>query len=132
MARGVDVALTRRRSRTAAPDAARVAPSVGFRFGPLHRAAMVFPGRKPLAEMGGIETHVLQGRHGERGAPAACAVQHESLAVLAEDLLEIGAFGVDPELDHAPWRVNAAGDESRPHALADIADVDDDHVGVVE
>ena len=55
-------------------------------------------------------------------------MEQETLG-FAEHRLEIGAFGVHPELDHAARRVKAAGDVAAARPFPRIADVDDYHIG---
>ena len=72
-------------------------------------AAGLFPGIEAAGDMGDVaESHVLQRGGGQRRAPATAAEEDEAL-VLLEDRLGIGAFRVDPELQHAARRVEAPG-----------------------
>ena len=48
--------------------------------------------------------------------------------VLGENGLVVGALRIDPEFEHAAWRVKGTGNTAFALHLADVADVDDDHV----
>src|SRR5262245_50886283 len=56
----------------------------------------------------GLEPHVLRRLGGERRAQTASAEEHE-LLVLPERLLVVGAFGIDPEFQHATRHIEGAG-----------------------
>src|SRR5690606_28531386 len=58
-------------------------------------------------------------------------VKHKSL-VLTEHVFEIRAVGIDPEFDHPARRVKTAGNVPCLFAFAGVADVDDDHLGVIQ
>ena len=60
---------------------------------------------------------------GERRAQAAGAEEHEAL-VLGEDRLVVGAFRIDPELQHAARAMKRTGDLALALQLARIADID--------
>ncbi len=81
--------------------------------------------------MRGHKPHVLKRGNGKRGSPAAGAVEYE-LFVLTENFFEIGAFGIDPKLDHAARCVNACRYETGPLPFADIPDIDNDNFGIVQ
>ncbi len=76
------------------------------RFG---RAAGVFPGLVAADHVRDrLEPHVLRRFCSERRAQAPSAEEHEFL-VLAELRLVVGAFGVDPEFEHATVQWNVPG-----------------------
>lgn len=52
--------------------------------------------------------------------------------VLGENLFEIRAVRVDPEFCHAARAMKAAGDEATPLAFANIAQIDDHDIRVLE
>ena len=60
----------------------------------------------------------------QRRPPGAGAVEDECL-VLGEEGLVIGAFGIDPEFEHAARDVARTRDPAGPGELADVAEVDE-------
>src|SRR5690348_10029695 len=96
----------------------------------LDRTAGRLPCREASPNMRHIwKAHVLRGLRCERRAPSAGAVEDEALG-LAEHRLGIGAFRVDPELEHAPGTREGARDPALALDLARIAEVDKDHAAV--
>lgn len=58
-------------------------------------------------------------------------MQYECL-ILTEDLLEVGAIGIHPELDHASGCMKAAGDIPAAFALAGVTNINNHKVRVVQ
>src|SRR5262245_14635270 len=95
----------------------------------LDRAAGRFPGAEAAADMGDrSETHALGGRGRQRRALAGRAEEYETL-VLREHRLVILALRVDPEFEHAAWAMEGAGNAAFTIELANVAQVDEYHVG---
>ena len=57
-------------------------------------------------------------------------MEHKFL-VLTEDLFEVRAFGVDPEFDHAARCVKASRNIAAALTFANVAQIDDNDIGVV-
>jgi len=93
---------------------------------------MVGPGRKALFQMRGFEPHVLQSGNRQGGSPAACTMEDIAFVRLSEDIFVIGAVGVDPEFNHAARGVDTSGDEPCSLTLADVSDIDDDDLWVID
>ena len=53
-------------------------------------------------------------------------------AVFSKDRLKIGAFWVNPEFNHTAWRMIAAWNKASFLPLADIADIYDNKVRVIQ
>jgi len=81
--------------------------------------------------MGRLEAHVLEQGHRERRAPTGGAVEDE-LFVFIENLFVVGAFRIDPELDHAAGAMKTAGDVAAFLPLADITKIDEQDIRVVD
>src|SRR5499433_276757 len=75
----------------------------------------------------GFEPHLLGDVRREGGAPGAVAVEDEALA-RSEDVLVVGAVGIDPELEHAARAMEGAGDHAFPLQLPHVAQVHEGHV----
>ena len=74
-----------------------------------NRAAGFPPGFESTVNMANaLEAHALCRVRGERGAPASTAIKYEAL-VCVEQVLEVGAVGIDLYLEHTAWHVKAAG-----------------------
>ena len=94
-------------------------------------AAGFTPGREAATDMRHRpQAHLLRNLGGKRRTPAAGTVKHEFLVFL-KDRLGIGARRIDPELEHAAWAMECAGDPSFTLDLARIAQVDDDGIGQI-
>ena len=78
----------------------------------------------------GFEPHALGGLRGKRGAQAAGAEEHEAL-VQREHRLVILAVRIDPELQHAARAMESARHLALALQFAEVADVDQHHVGAV-
>src|SRR5690606_30038358 len=90
----------------------------------------LLPGRKAALDvLHGNKSHVLRGLGCERGTPARGAVEDEGLAA-GKDRLVVGAFGVDPEFEHAARRMQRSGYPAFSLELAWVAKVDEDYVFV--
>src|SRR5712692_263237 len=75
----------------------------------------------------GLEPHLLGDVGGQGRSPGAVAEEDE-LFPGGEDLLVVGALRIDPELEHAAGAVEGTGDDALPFELADVSQVDKDHV----
>lgn len=95
-----------------------------FLCGAFDRAARFVPGPEPVFQMRRLEPHILQGCCGNRGTTARGAVKYVFLTLLREDILVIGAIGIDLECDHAARGVKAAGDEPGALTLAHVTNID--------
>jgi hypothetical protein len=96
------------------------------------RSPGLFPGAEAAFNMCDIlQSHILGGLRGQRGAPAAGAKKHEALR-FGEDRLGVGALRVDPELQHAA----GAGERARHLAFAlhfpRVAQIDEDDIGLAD
>src|SRR5205823_3215614 len=119
-------AITTGRRRMRRPGSARLLRALG------HRQAGVLPGREAAVHLDdALEAHLLGDVGRQRRAPGAVAVEDE-LLVASEDVLVVGAVGIDPELQHAARAVEGAGDHALALELADVAEVDEDDVVAVE
>jgi energy-coupling factor transporter ATP-binding protein EcfA2 len=67
----------------------------------------------------------------ERRAQGAGTVEDEFLA-RSEKLPVVGAVRIDPEFEHPARRVDGAGNHAVPVQFADVANIDDDDVFVVQ
>src|SRR5690606_18921673 len=89
-------------------------PSLVLGLDGLDRAAGLPPGGEASLDMGdGGEAHMLRRLGGERRTPGGGTVEDEGLVFL-EHRLGIGAFRVDPELQHA----TRTGEGTRDLAVA--------------
>ena len=75
----------------------------------------------------GIQSHPVRGLRGERGTPAAGAKEQEAL-VFAKNRLVVRALGINPEFEHAARAMKRAGYAPFAIQLADVANIDKDHV----
>jgi len=101
------------------------------RFELFNWTAVFGPRRKPLFQVRRIKAHVLKRRDGQCRAPSACAVKDILLIFLPKDIFEIGALGIDPELDHTPRCMDAARNEAGALPFAYVSNVDNDNRGVI-
>src|SRR5581483_3834765 len=103
----------------------------GFLAGPLGDGiAGALPGGEPAVHLDDrTQTHLLGDVGGQRGAPGAVAVEDELLAG-GEDVLVVGAVGIDPELQHAARTVKGAGDHAFALELPHVTQVDEHRVAL--
>jgi hypothetical protein len=76
------------------------------------------------------QPHARQHIGRQRRTPAAAAKEDEAFAG-SEQRLVVRAIGVDPELQHAAWRMKRPGKRSLALQLANIADVHELHIRIV-
>src|SRR6266849_4982724 len=90
--------------------------------------ARLLPPREAAVHLAdGLEPHLL-GDVGGQGRPPGAVAEEDELLPGGEDFLVVGALRVDPELEHAAGAVESAGDDALPLELADVSQVDKDHV----
>src|SRR3546814_18944409 len=86
----------------------------------LDRAAGLPPGGEAAADMGDrLKAHPLHGLRRQRGAPAAGAVEQELLAG-GEHVTVVGAFGSDPDFQHADRAMDRPGDNAVARQPANV------------
>src|SRR3984893_14469677 len=77
-----------------------------------------------------LQSHPLRHLRRQRRAQSTCAKKHEPLA-RAENVLVIGALGVNPEFQHPARSMERAGNVAVALEFANIADVHQDQAWIV-
>src|SRR5215813_15084024 len=121
-----DWALSSGRARSFRPGRSETLALLARSLG--HGEAGLFPRCEAAVHLeDGFEPHLLGDVRREGGAPGAVAVEDEALA-RSEDVLVVGAVGIDPELEHAARAMEGAGDHAFPLQLPHVAQVHEGHV----
>src|SRR5262249_41240416 len=93
-----------------------------------HGEAGLLPCREAAVHLeDGLEPHLLGHVCGQGGAPGPVAEEDEALA-RSEDVLGVGAVGIDPELEHAARAVEGAGNHAFPLQLSYVTQVHEHHI----
>ena len=134
--RSGQMSICRKRSgqlvcRMAADDREAIEEEFDSLLDRLDRTTGVLPGREPALQVHDrLKPHALEDLCCEERSPSTCEMNDEAL-VLSENGLEIGAFRIDPELQHAARRMHGARNTAFPLNFTHVANVDDhDVVGV--
>lgn len=95
------------------------------------RAAGFFPRVKAALDVAyRLEAHSLY-RLCRKGRTQSARAKEYELLSRPEDVLVVGAFGIDPEFEHPARRVEGAWNATFARQFSDIAQIDNHNVGIV-